>query len=546
MPGRRKKTVDIRELILNLRAYTSDRSVSRTMGVHRKTVKQYRQWAAQQGLLDGALPSLSELETLVRQTLSEKPPPQNQSSLEPYREMVGQLRKEGVEMTAILQRLQERGYSGSYSSVRRMVRNLEHKQPDVVVRMECKPGEEAQADFGYAGMLWDSKTQKARRAWMFVMTLSWSRHQYVEFVFDQTLPTWLLLHRHAFEWFGGVPERIVIDNLKAAIVTACFDDPVVQQAYRECAEHYGFLIAPCRVRTPQHKGKVENGVHFVKRNFLGGRKSTSLSQANQDVRIWCNTTAGLRIHGTTREQPLARFQATEQSRLKALPTAPYDLAVWKEATVGADGHITFDNAYYSVPFRLGRGTKVRVRGGTQAVAIFSLAHELLATHDRARHAGERKTHPDHLPPHKAAGLLLGREECRTAAAAIGIATSEIVGVLLDDPAVDRLRTAGRLLRLGERFGDERLEAACLRAMQFDEPAYTTVKRILVEGLERQPFLDPLVTAAPAIPAVPGGRLDSTVAAPQALAPAFVRSASELLGHLFGATFSTDSGGETWR
>ena len=531
--------MDIRELILNLRAYSSDRSVSRATGVHRKTVKQYRWWAGQQGLLDGALPSLSELETLVRQTLSEKPPPQNQSSLEPYRELVSQLRKEGVEMTAILQRLQERGYRGSYSSVRRMVANLEQKQPDVVVRMECKPGEEAQADFGYAGLLWDPKTQKSRRAWAFVMTLSWSRHQYVEFVFDQTLPTWLLLHRHAFEWFGGVPERIVIDNLKAAIVTACFDDPVVQQAYRECAEHYGFLIAPCRVRTPQHKGKVENGVHFVKRNFLGGRTPTSLDQTNQDVRTWCNTTAGLRTHGTTREQPLTRFQVTEQSRLKALPIAPYDLAVWKEATVGADGHITFDNAYYSVPFRLARGTKVRVRGGTQSVAIFSTTHELLTTHNRAVQAGERITHPDHLPPHKAAGLLLGREGCRTAAATVGNATRQLVEILLDDPAVDRLRTVGRLLRLGQRFGDERLEAACLRALQFDEPVYATVKRILVEGLERQPLSEPLVTSIPIDP-------PERVAAAQSTAPAFMRSASELLGHLFGATFNANAGGETWR
>lgn len=527
--------MDIRELILNLRAYGSDRAVSRATGVHRKTVKQYRQWAAQQGLLTGALPSLGELEALVRQTLSEKPPPQNRSSLEPYREVVSQLRKEGVEIKAILQRLQERGYGGSYSAVRRMVHNLERRQPEVVVRVECKPGEEAQADFGYAGLLWDPDSKKERRAWAFVMTLSWSRHQYVEFVFDQTLSTWLLLHRHAFEWFGGVPERVVIDNLKAAIVKACFDDPVVQGAYRECAEHYGFLIAPCRVRTPQHKGKVEIGVHYVKRNFLGGRAPSSLSQANQDVRTWCNTTAGLRTHGTTHEQPLQRFQATEQSRLKALPAVAYDLAVWKEATVGADGHITFDNAYYSVPLRLPRGTKLRVRGGIQSVTLFSMTHEPLATHDRARHPGQRMTHPDHLPPHKVAGLTVSREECRTAAAAVGDAASCIVAILLDDPAVDKLRTASRLLRLGERFGDVRLEAACVRALQFGEPAYITVKRILVEGLERQP---PGESQTP--------ELSQPVQPVQALA--YARTASELLGHLFDIApgGETWAGGETWR
>ena len=139
------------------------------------------------------------------------------------------------------------------------------------------------------------------------MTLAWSRHQYVEFVFDQKIATWLLCHRHALEFFGGAPERIVPDNHKAAVVRACFDDPLLQQTYRECAEHYGFLtlaphcvrrsagVAPCRVATPQHKGKVEQGgVHFVKRNFLGGRQPTLIAQANQDVWVWCNTTAGLR------------------------------------------------------------------------------------------------------------------------------------------------------------------------------------------------------------------------------------------------------------
>ncbi|MCZ7571811.1 MAG: IS21 family transposase [Ardenticatenaceae bacterium] len=211
----------------------------------------------------------------MRRTLPETPPPQNVSSVEPYRAMVSQLHKEGVEMTAILQRLKERGYQGSYSSVRRFVNGLAPSHADIVVRVECQPGEEAQVDFGSAGLLIDPETGQVRRAWAFVMTLSWSRHEYVEFVFDQKLATWLLLHRHAFEWFGGVPARIVVDNLKAAIVRACCDDPLVQQAYRECAEHDGFLIAPCQPGRPEHKGKVEQGgVHYVKRNFLAGREPT--------------------------------------------------------------------------------------------------------------------------------------------------------------------------------------------------------------------------------------------------------------------------------
>ncbi len=519
MPGRRKQSMDIRELILQMRRYSSDRAVQRNSGMHRQTVKRYRRWATEQGLLAGPLPGPEALAALVQATLPEKPPPQNVSSLEPYRAVISQLHKAGVEMTAILQRLRERGYTGSYSSVRRFVKGLMHVPPEVFVRVECKPGEEGQADFGAAGWLLDPTSGQPRRAWAFVMTLTWSRHQYVEFVFDQKLPTWLLLHRHAFEFFGGVPERLVVDNLKAAIVQACFDDPLVQQAYRECAEHYGFLIAPCRPATPQHKGKVEQGgVHYVKRNFLGGREPTLVTQANQDVRTWCNTTAGQRIHGTTREQPLLRFQQCEQAHLQPLPATPYDLAVWKEATVGSDGYITFDNAYYSVPCRMPRGTKLRIRGGAQVVTIYTQQHELLTTHDRAQHAGERVTQLAHLPATKVPGLLVNRESCRTTAARIGPATSQVVQLWLDDPAVDRLRTAGRLLRLGERYGNATLEAACTRALQFDEPAYATIKRILVTGLaETTPTMTPAPSSLP----------------PPSSTYTFARTAAELLGHLFG-------------
>jgi transposase len=189
--------------------------------------------------------------------------------VEPYRELVTQLVKENVEVAAIRCRLAERGYTGSYSAVYRFVNTIRPLLPDVTVRVERKPGEEAQVDFGFAGRMIDPATGELRRAWAFVMTLSWSRHQYVEFVFDQKVETWLRLHRNALNFFRGAPERMVIDNLKAGVVKADWDDPEVQQSYRGCAEHYGFLISPCRPRTPQHKGKVEQGgVHYVKRNFL--------------------------------------------------------------------------------------------------------------------------------------------------------------------------------------------------------------------------------------------------------------------------------------
>jgi transposase len=259
MPGQRKGTMDIREMLRQIRHGQSDRAIEEATGTDRKTVARYRAWAIEQGLLEGPLPPLGELHRLVKETMKTTPPPQNTSSVEPYRELVVKLRQQSVEMAAIHERLKERGYSGSYSSVRRFVRNLEPATPEVMARVETRPGEEAQVDFGYAGLLLDPNTGQLRKAWVFVMLLSWCRHMYAELVFDQKVETWLRLHRNAFAFFGGVPGRIVIDNLKAAIVKAVWGDPEVQQSYRECAEHYGFLIAPCRPRTPRHKGKVEQG-----------------------------------------------------------------------------------------------------------------------------------------------------------------------------------------------------------------------------------------------------------------------------------------------
>jgi transposase len=504
--------MDIRELLRHLRANESDRAVKRATGMHRETVRRYRAWAREHGLLDGPLPRLEELQVLAKETLNGPPPPQNLSTVEAYREVVKQWRAEGVEIAAIWERLKEQGFRGDYAAVYRFVRRLEPQAAEATVRVERKPGEEAQVDFGYGGRMIDPATEKLRKTWAFVMTLSWSRHQYVEFVFDQKVETWLTLHRHAFEFFGATPQRVVIDNLKAGITQACWDDPQVQAAYRECAEHYGFLILPCRPRTPEHKGKVEQGgVHYVKRNFLGGRTPTPITQANQDVLLWCNTTAGERAHGTTREQPRMRFEETERVRMLPLPETSFDPPTWKVVRVYRDCYVTFDNAYYSVPFRY-VGQELRVRGGAQQVRLYSLECELVASHDRAREPGQRQTHLDHLPPHKLPGLLLDRESCLAEAAGVGPATQQVVETLLADPVLERLPTVGRLLRLRERYSAAQLEAACTRAWEYGDPAYKTIKEILAKGLE--------------------GAEAEPVWSPPA-AKVFVRSADELVGTLFG-------------
>jgi transposase len=508
--------MDIREILRRLRKGQSDRAVAKAMGIDRKTVGRYHKWAAEQDLLEGPLLPLSDLHQLVQETLNTALPPQNVSSVASYRELVEKLRRDGVEIAAIHERLKERGYTGSYASVHRFVRHLEPPEPDVTVRVETRPGEEAQVDFGYAGQMIDPDTDDLRKTWAFVMALSWSRHQYVEFVFDQKVETWLRCHRNAFAFFGGVPERVRIDNLKAGIVRACWDEPQAQQAYRECAEHYDFLITPCRPRKPEHKGKVEQGgVHYVKRNFLGGREPTTITQANKDVLRWIETTAGQRVHGTTKEKPLDRFE-TERMALKPLPGTPYDLAIWKQVKLHRDCYVVFEQAYYSAPFRL-VGQQLWVRGGTQMVQVYTSDYQLVATHMRAHKPGQRLTNLDHLPTHKVPGVTLSRESCRLRAEEIGPATQQVVEDMLNHRPEDRLRMAGRLLKLGERFGSQRLETACARALRFDDPAYMTIKHILERGLDAE-------------------ELPSTEPAPPATA--FVRTAMELVGHLLG--------GASWR
>ena len=365
------------------------------------------------------------------------------------------------------------------------MRRLEPPTPEAVVRVEAKPGSEAQVDFGYADLTLDPATGAARKTWVFVMVLAWSRHLYAELVFDQRVATWLLCHRHAFEAFGGIPARIVPDNLKAAVARASFTEPVAQRAYRECAEHYGFLIDPNPPRSPHLKGKVEQGgVHYVARNFLAGRSPQPFDALNAALGRWCVETAGRRVHGTTRQVPLARFDAVERATLRPRPPTPYDPAEWKRVRVYRDCYLTFDGAYYSVPYRL-VGQEVWARGGARTVEVYAGDHQLVATHSRAAGPGERQTQLDHLPPEKVPNLTISRETCRRHARGIGPATTRLVEGLLAHRPEDRLRTAGRLLRLAQRTSPERLERACARACAFGAEDYATVKRIPRRGPRRR-------------------------------------------------------------
>jgi hypothetical protein len=269
----------------------------------------------------------------------------------------------------------------------------------------------------------------------------------------------------------------------------------VQRAYAECAEGYGFRIDPCPPADPQKKGIVEAGVKYVKGNFAPLREFRDLADLNAQARRWVMEEAGRRVHGTTRRVPLDLF-VVEQPLLQPLPAIAPDLGSWHRVIVHRDCHVAHERCLYSVPFALvGKTLWLRVSDG--AVAIYQ-DYRMVATHARRRRAGERSTVRDHLPPEAQRFLAHDRQWCLEQAARIGTACTELVGQLLADRILERLRAAQGVIRLAETYGAQRLEAACARALFHASPFYRTVKTILAGGFDRHPLPDVALTVhAPA-------------------------------------------------
>jgi len=524
----------IRDIVYRLRQGESERQIALDLRVSRHTVARYREVAEGAGYLDvsRALPSDRELLSSLGPA---KAPPRTESTVAPYREVVEQLLSEGVEMAAILARLREsHGYTGSYSSIRRFVSQIRPSKPEVFARVQSAPGEEAQVDFTNVRPLYDPIRHVKRPAYLFVMTLSFSRHQYDELVFDQKIPTWIACHRHAFEWFGGVPKRVVLDNLKAAVITASLDDPVLGEAYRRMAQHYGFLVNPNRPRTPEHKGKVESGVHYTDRNFLAGQSFPDIEVANQRLRVWVVEVAGTRRHGTTGQAPLALFNEREKASLLPLPPEPFNLVEIRQVKLHRDCHVTIDGSFYSASYKR-VGEELQAHIGERTVELYA-GVELLRTHLRAKEKGEWHTCLEDYPPEKAAYLERTPERCRGIARGIGPETARVVDCLLDERPLDQLRAVQRLLKLEEKVGRDRLEAACRRALHFGDPRYRRVRDILNAGLDQEPLLPEPVPFARLTEACNG-------TAGNARQYAFARRPEEFLGTGLGVGVGAGVGGD---
>ena len=496
MGNRRFDMHEYRQIIVRLRQGDSVRRITRDGCAGRKKVREIRQIAQSRGWLnlETALPDDSEISKLLDKKAAKTEviaAAGAQSKLAPFLGLVNQWCQQGIQATTIHAALiREHGFTGSYDIVVRHIRRLKKALPEVTTILDFKPGEAAQVDFGQGPVLTNSETGEQVKTWFFVMVLAWSRHQYAEIVLRQDVATWLGCHRRALEWFGGVPGRIIIDNPKCAITRACYHDPVVQRAYGEFASGYGFVISACPPRDPKKKGRCESGVKYVKKNFMPLRTFRHLADANQQLHQWIMETAGERIHGTTREKPLILFE-TERLVLKRLPDRPPECATWVKAKLHGDCHIMLQKCRYSAPWQLA-GKSLWVRYTDTTVRIYH-EHELVATHVLLTRPGKRSSLPEHLPPNALAFSMQDPVWLREQAAKIGASCAGVIHRLLTDSVVDYLRAAQGIVKLAAKYGNARLEAACLRALAFDSVHYKTIKTMLETGHENDPLPNADVT-----------------------------------------------------
>jgi transposase len=491
MANRRFEMYQYRQVIHRMRMGQSDRTIDKSglMGrlkcAHVRRVGEHHNW------LDATMPLPDDQQLAQVFEIEKEDNPTRQSLGLVHEARIRKWVEEGIWATTIYQALVDQfGFGGSYSSVRRLVQKIRGQNPKATCMLDFAPAEAAQVDFGKGPTITDAFTGEEISTWIFVMTLCFSRHMYAEIVTNQKLETWLALHRRAFEFFGGVTSKLIIDNPKCAIVRACFHDPEVQRSYGELAEGYGFLISPCPPADPQKKGRVESGVKYVKNSFVPLRQFRSLTDANGQLTRWLMETAGNRIHGTTKEKPLTLFAETEKLMLKPLPDVPVELALWAELKLHGDCHVRFEKCYYSAPFARIH-LKHWVKATDNAVKIY-FNHELVAAHPRFRKPGSKSTVDDHLPPEAVAYKMQDPQWCLKQAESIGDNCHRLIQRLFSHKVLDNLRAAQGVIGLRKKYGEARLESACKRALFFDNPKRRTVKTILEQGLDQVPLEESMV------------------------------------------------------
>jgi transposase len=411
-----------------------------------------------------------------------------QASLcEPWRELIQSKLESGLTAQRIYQDLvSEHGFAGQYPSVRRFVRRLEHAQPLPFRRMECAPGEEAQVDFGSGAPIRLSEG-KRRHTHVFRIVLSYSRKAYSESVYRQTTEEFIRCLENAFRHFGGVPQTLVLDNLKAGVLTPDWFDPVVNPKLRSFAEYYGLALLPTRPRLARHKGKIESGIGYVKGNALKGRTFTSLDEQNRHLLAWETTVADVRIHGTIRKQVGKLFEEVERAALRPLPVERFPCFEEGERTVHRDGHVEVAKAYYSVPPEY-LGHTLWVRWDSRLVHIFNRDMEAIVVHVR-QPPGRFSTQRGHLAAKKISKVENGAVWLLSQARNIGPQSASWAQAMLQARGIEGLRVLHGLLHLAERHPAEALERACAAALTHISYHLRTIRQLLKHQDHRQEVFD---------------------------------------------------------
>jgi transposase len=330
--------------------------------------------------------------------------PTRPSKLDPFKgQIVAMLERYSYTAQQILQQLRQQGYAGGYSILKELVRQVRPPRKPAFLMLDFAAGECAQVDWGQYGSVQVGSTR--RRLSFFVMVLCYSRMMYLEFTLSEAMEQFLSCHRHALEFFGGSVCKVMIDNLKVGVVRhPSGEKALFNPRYLDFAAHHGFEPVACNVGKGIEKGRVENGVGYVKKNLLAGLEISSFEAIQVEGRRWLDETANVRIHGETHRKPSELF-AQEKPLLRPLPVMPYDCAVIRPVGANRCCRIVFDANRYSVP-PLYASQKLTLKIEPTQLYIFH-NEKLIATHLRCYDRRQNKTNPDHTQE-----LLSQRQKAR--------------------------------------------------------------------------------------------------------------------------------------
>lgn len=483
MPYRELTMIDIKEVLRRWSAEQSIHRIARETGVDRKTVRRYVRAAQSCSLPQGRELTEGEIHE-VGQRVQTRPLPDASAewqAVATHKERIEEwlTRKRPLRLTKVHTLLMRDGLEVSYDTLRRFAtQQLGWRQRASTVRIDDPPpGQEAQVDFGKMGTMLDPVAGRQRALWALIITLSFSRYQFVWPTYVQTTETVCEGLDRAWAFFAAMIRTIVPDNMKAIVKTPDALSPVLVAAFLDYAQARGIFVDPARIRSPKDKPRVENQVPYVRESWFDGETFVDLGDARRSAETWCRDVAGARVHGTTRQVPRELFETTEKATMLPPPTGAFDVPTYvDEAKVHPDHHIQVARALYSVPSTSG-AKFVRARADRTTVKIYA-GTLLIKMHPRQAPGG-RSTDPSDYPSGKAAYALRSVDALIARAKDKGNHVGVYAERLLGGPLPwARMRAAYALLRLCDKFGDRRVEAVCQSALAFDVVDVARITRML--------------------------------------------------------------------